>query len=430
MRNRLFWIGFAIAATIDICNSLNYYYPSVPPLLTTGSGKIPLDLHSFFVNKPWSAIGWTPVTFYPFVVGIGMLMPMDFLFSSWFFYIFWKMEAVETVAMAWDGDPRMPYANYQALGGYIMFFVASIVLSKSYLVQVLRRAVGLPSQVDDSDEPMRYRWVLVWLVVGLAALVAFSTVLGLKWWLGCAFVFLYFVIALAITRMRAEMGTPVHDLHFTGPDWALTDLLGPRSIGPQGLAVFSLFFWFNRAYRAHPMPVQLEGMKMAQLTAPARAMRTWVAAMMIAGFVGIVSAFWAILHLTYIHGNPLFGGEPWGRLTGWLNAPRPANMSVLWAVGVGFVCAGLLQVARTTTVWWPFHPLAYAVSGSWEMNLIWFPLFFAWLVKLVILRFGGGRAYSASLPFFYGLILGEFIPGSLLNIWGLATNNPTYQFWQ
>ena len=57
------------------------------------------------------------------------------------------------------------------------------------------------------------------LVGGLLALVAFSVVLGLAWWLAVLFFLIYLGLALAITRMRAELGTPVHDLHFTGPDW-------------------------------------------------------------------------------------------------------------------------------------------------------------------------------------------------------------------
>ena len=64
------------------------------------------------------------------------------------------------------------------------------------------------------------------------------------------------------------------------------------------------------------------------------------------------------------------------------------------------------------------------------MNLLWMPLLVAWAVKSTLLRYGGMRMYQASLPFFYGLILGQFIPGSLLNIWGIFTNTPTYQFWQ
>ena len=33
-----------------------------------------------------------------------------------------------------------------------------------------------------------------------------------------AFFLLYFLISLGITRMRAELGAPVHDIHYTGPE--------------------------------------------------------------------------------------------------------------------------------------------------------------------------------------------------------------------
>ncbi|MDR3708926.1 MAG: hypothetical protein P4L33_11550 [Capsulimonadaceae bacterium] len=428
-RNRLFWIGFAIAAAIDIVNSINYFYPAVPSILTAGAGQT-FDLHLYTTTKPWNAIGWTPVTFYPFVLGLGVLLPLDFLFSCWFFYITWKLQAIGVSALAWDADPQMPYANYQALGAYILFFVASIQISLPYLKQVWRRAAGLVSTLDDSDEPMRYRTALTGMAVGLVLLIGFAMCLGMSAWLAVAFFFLYFAIALAITRMRAEMGTPVHDLHFTGPDWTLSTFLGPHALGGQNMAAFSLLFWFNRAYRCHPMPFQLEGLKMAEQSGAAREMRKWIWALMLAGVFGMICAFWAILHLGYVHGNPRFGNEPWDRYVSWLTTPKPANGAVGVAVLIGFVAALAMQVLRATGGWWPFHPLAYAVSGSWEMNLLWMPLFLAWLVKWFLLRFGGGKSYGTALPFFYGLILGQFIPGSLLNFWGLATNNPTYQFWQ
>jgi len=427
--SRIFWIGFAIAAGIDTVNSLNYYFPSIPSILLAGPNQT-FDLHLYAVTKPWNAIGWTPVTFYPFVIGLGVLLPMDFLFSCWFFYIIWKLQAITVVAMAWDADPNMPYANYQALGAYILFFVSSVWLSRTYLKQVLRTAVGLKSTLDDRDEPMRYSVAIGGALLGVAALVGFSVFLGMSWWLAIVFFFLYFAIALAISRMRAEMGTPVHDLHFTGPDWTISSLIGPHALGAQNLSVFSLFFWFNRAYRSHPMPFQIEALKMAEQTGAKREMRKWVGALMLAGVFGMVCAFWAILHLSYIYGNPGFGSESWDRYVSWLTTPKPPNGSVAYAMVVGFVVAGFMQIMRTTGLWWPFHPLAYAVSGSWEMNLLWMPLFIAWAAKGVMLHLGGARSYTAALPFFYGLILGQFIPGSLLNLWGLATGNPTYQFWQ
>jgi hypothetical protein len=78
-------------------------------------------------------------------------------------------------------------------------------------------------------------------------------------------------------------------------------------------------------------------------------------------------------------------------------------------------------------LWWPFHPAAYAAaSGSWAINYIWFSLFFAWIVKLLLLKFGGLSAHRKAIPFFLGLILGEFVVGSLWTILGASLNIVTY----
>ena len=200
-RQRLFWGGFVLAAVVDTVNALNYYYPAVPSILTPGNGQSFLDLHQFVSARPWNAIGWTPLSFYPFVIGLGMLMPMDFLFSIWFFYLFWKLQSVLVVGFAWDADPRMPYANYQSGGAYFLFCVSSVWLARGFLKQAWRRALGLPSTVDDRDEPLRYRAAFAGIGGGLVLLVGFSVYLGLAWWLAVLFFFLYLCLALAITRM-------------------------------------------------------------------------------------------------------------------------------------------------------------------------------------------------------------------------------------
>ena len=179
LRNRLFWLAFLLAGTADTFNILHLWFPAVPRVLSPGMGDLSyFDLGPLVTQKPWNAIGWTPLSWYPFMVGFGMLLPVDFLFSCWFFYIVWKMERVVSVAMAWDRDPRFPYENNQCFGAYLMFFLFSVWLSRDYLRQVLRRALGLPSAVDDSDEPIRYRWAVLGILAGLAFLVYFGALLG------------------------------------------------------------------------------------------------------------------------------------------------------------------------------------------------------------------------------------------------------------
>jgi hypothetical protein len=432
-RNPLFWTAFLLAGTIDTVNSLNYYYPSIPTILTPGFGQSFLDIGPYFPEKPWNAIGWTPLSFYPFMIGLGMFMPLDFLFSTFFFYWFWKFERVTAVALAWDQDPRFPYTENQAFGAYISFCLYSIWISRGYLTQVLRRALGAKSSLDDSKEPMSYRSALIGIVLGLTCLISFASYLGMTWWVGILFFLIYFALALAITRMRAELGTPIHDLHFTGPEMILTRVAGSRAFDTQNLTVFALFFWFNRAYRSHPMPHQLEAYKLAEQTRSN--LKQWHAALLFLGAFSVFVAFWAMLHLMYDYGaegksRMTFGAEPYNTLTNWLKLPELGKFPEMMAIWIGFGISFLLQWLRIKLPWWPLHPLAFAVTSSWEINLVWGPLALAWVFKALILRYGGRGGFHRFLPFFIGLMIGQFVVGSLWNIYGIVRGLPTYQFWQ
>ncbi len=432
-RNRLFWIGCLIAGSIDMINSLNYYYPSIPTILTPGFGQSFIDIAPFFPNKPMNAIGWTPISFYPFMIGLGMFMPVDFLFSCVFFYWFWKFQHVFAVAMAYDQDPRVPYTENQSFGAYISFCLYSIWISRTYIRDVVRCALGKKSDIDDSREPMRYRTALIGIFGGMVILVAFSSYLGMVWWVAVLFFLMYFALALAITRMRAELGTPIHDLHFTGPEMVMTRVAGSKAFSSDNLTAFALFFWFNRAYRGHPMPHQLEAYKLAEQSHSDY--RKWNGALLGLGTVGVFVAFWVILHLMYSYGAEgksrlSFGAEAFDTLTPWLKSPQLGKLPELLAILVGLGFAFLLQWLRVRLPWWPLHPLAYAVTSSWEINLVWGPLFLAWICKVLILRYGGRGGFHRSLPFFVGLMLGQFAVGSLWNIYGIIRELPTYQFWQ
>ncbi len=52
------------------------------------------------------------------------------------------------------------------------------------------------------------------------------------------------------------------------------------------------------------------------------------------------------------------------------------------------------------------------------MEAQWTPFFIAWLCKVMILRYGGPRLYRSALPFFLGLVVGDFINGGLYTFLG------------
>ena len=432
-RNRVFWCGLLLAGAIDTINSLNYYYPAIPTVLTPGFGQSFLDIGPLFKNKPWTAIGWTPLSFYPFLIGLGMLLPLDFLFSCAFFYWLWKFERVGAVALGYDADPRVPYAESQSFGAYLSFCLYAVWLSRGYLKRVVGRAFRRQPVGEEAQEPMSSRTALLGIAAGLVGLVAFASYLGMPWWVGIVFFVIYFALAVAITRMRAELGTPVHDLHYTGPEEILTRVVGSGAFNAGTLTVFAVFYGFNRAYRGHPMPHQLEAYKFAEQTRSDY--RRWTVALLCLGSLAVFIGFWTILHLMYAYGvegksYAQIDNETFDFLTSQLKSPGRGKYPELMAIFVGAGIAFLLQWLRVRFPWWPFHPLAFAVTSSWEINLVWGPLFLAWVFKSLILRYGGRGGFHKALPFFLGLMLGQFVVGSLWNIYGIARGLPTYQFWQ
>jgi hypothetical protein len=430
-RNRLFWGGFILCAVIEIINGFAYLYPNVPSIPIK---SVNVAGQGIFATHPWNAVGFTCYSFYPFVIGLGYLLPLDLSFSCWFFYLFWKVQLVVSSAMAWDTTPDFPFVREQSFGGYMAILVFMFWNGRSYFRQIGKRILGEPSDLTDKNEALSYRQAVIGFLIGFSFLVWFMVHAGLSPLVAVVAFIIYFAISLAITRMRAELGPPVHDLHFSGPDYLLPHTLGTPAFADRDLTVLTFFYWFNRAYRSHPMPFGIEGLK--AITTQRSAQRAMLWSIMLAAVVGTLSAFWAYLHLAYALGTQStfagqngFAGEAFNRLNGWLQTPQPPNHLAVAAIGVGFVFCALLMFARTIIPWWPFHAFGYAISSSWAMNNVWLPILLAWAAKGLILRYGGVRLYRSAMPFFLGMVLGQMIIGSLWHLLGLAMGIQPYSFW-
>lgn len=442
-RSPLLWTAFAIAGSIDLINGLHWIYPAVPYLsiAPTLDNYGTNDLMRFLPDPPWSGIGWLPVTFYPAVIGIAFLVPLDLLFASVFFFFWWKaMFVIATatgISQGWSeamGKSVFPYANEQMFGGYLAIAIGPLLVGRRYFGQVWLRLLGRPSEADDRGEGLRYRTAAIGAVVGIALLVAFSVHGGLSLRLAVLFFIMYYLVSLAVARVRAEFGSPVHDFHLAGPGQTIIYVAGTAGLRQQDLVMFSLLWWFNRAYRAHPIGISIEGVQMAHRSRSSS--RALVTAIVLATLVGTISVFWGWLHYAYQLGvaSQWGGGDHRGvemvsNLQSWVQNPTQPNPGALIGIGTGFAITMLLGLARTTFIGWPFHPVAYALSASWSIHIVWMPMLLAWIAKSLILRYGGLRLYRQALPFFYGLILGESVIGCGWTFIGLIFGVPTYSFW-
>ncbi len=432
-RSRLLWIGFALAAAIDVLNGLHVLYPVVPQTRV----RI-FDMSPFIKARPWRAMGWTPISFYPFAIGLGYLLPQDQLFSCWFFFFYWKALRIASSVLgyepqAWTASAP-PYLNEQAFGGYLGLFVFSLWAMRKHLAGIWEQVWGGARRTE--GEEGRMLTLAFWgMTIGFGLLVAFSLHAGGSLWVSVAYFVIYFMLSVVVTRIRAELGHPVHDLHFAGPDLIIPQLVGTANLRQQDLTMLSIYFWQNRAYRNHVMPHQLEGLKMAEERGFSR--RAFAAAMVWASVIGAVGSFWGWLEPGFRMGVGAkwtgaarsFGMQPYQRLQGWLLTPRGPAWGAVGGIGAGLACVLALIAGRSHFAGWPFHPIGFAVSGGWSMNCLWLPLLIAWTIKAVILRYGRARLYRSAMPFFLGLVLGEFVVGSVWTLIGIFRGIPTYGFW-
>jgi len=424
--SRLMWIGFFLAFGVDMLNGLHQLYPVVPSLL--GVRGAAYDLGQQLKSMPWRAIGWTPLNVYPFAVGLAFFIPLDLAFSSWFFYIYWKFVRIVSATLGLSRLPRAPWVDEQLHAAYQTLAVLSLWGSRRHLAEALRGAISGP-RPEDRYEPLPYAVALVGGLAGIAALVVFCMAAGMSLPIALGFLALYLGISIAVSRIRAELGSPVHDLHKIGPEAILTEVLGPKTLGTSNLVMFAFFWSFNRAHRSHPMPHEIEPMKMADTAGAGQ--RAVALALGIAAVVAVPLAWILMVDAFCRYGGWRQAGkgyEAFNRLSSWLVAPGGTNWYAVTALAVGAVSTMLLAAARLRWVWWPFHPAGFAVSGSWSMALFAPSIFVSWLAKSVLLRYGGMTSYRPASSFFLGLVLGEFTAGTIWGALGILQHRAMYNF--
>ena len=438
-RSRLMWGGFALAGILESVDYLNFFYPAIPyiPIKPTT-----WHLQDQIVGAPWNSIGMFTLAFYPFAIGIAFLLSREVSFSCWFFYLFTRVENIAAAALGLNqgGAGRgavasAPFLGEQGVGAFLALGAFLLYRARKPLGDAMRAAWDreAASRADDPGSPLPLRVAFWGGLCGIVLLTAFLTALGLPLWIALLFWAMYFLFVLVLTRVIAEAGAgwawgPLNPIHNV-----VMDVVGIGGLSERSLTMFSYLAWFDVEYRDSPMPHQLEAMKMGDETRTPRRQMLW--ALLIAAVLSTVVSFWAYLHMYYEFGaasakvRPALqslGPGTFNRLGHWLNNPTPPDGGALQGMAAGAVIVLALAFLRQTFVWWPLHPIGYVLAGTLSMEYMWCPFFLAWLAKTAVMRYGGVKLYRQALPFFLGLILGDYIVPTLWGLWGTLENTQVY----
>ena len=84
--------------------------------------------------------------------------------------------------------------------------------------------------------------------------------------------------------------------------------------------------------------------------------------------------------------------------------------------------AGLMSLAHFLAArfyWWPLHPLGLLLVPSYAIWAVWSSILLGWLIKALVLKYGGGTTFRRLRPAFLGLIIGDCLIGGVWIVTGL-----------
>ncbi|MGQ9455889.1 MAG: DUF6785 family protein [Armatimonadota bacterium] len=423
LKNKLLWGGMAVPAIVFTINGIHNIIPAVPEI------TLSVYLNPFFVNRPWSEIYWTTIFLSFAAIGFFFLLPTEIIFSLWFFALFARFQDVVAASFGMD-MPRMPmygthaYVAYQVVGAYVVLAGYLFFVAIPHLKRIVN-AVWAGLSVEDKNELLPYPVAFWGLLISFALILLWCRLAGMSAWLAALefFVFL-FMVAIVMTRSTAEAGVLMTETSFRPVDFYR--MFAPATnLGPSNLTVMAFTdAAFMRDQRGLLLTGFLDGLKIADGVRMSRAAMRWVfligiiAAMIVAGAVHIWLPYTrgGINLYSYVYsGNNYWAfHEAEAQIRG---APLPDwQPKTFFVVGVFF--ALFLSYMRALYYWWPLHPLGYALCISWTMSVFWFSCLIAWIIKTVILRYGGMKLYIKARPWFLGMVLGEF---GMAVIWALVS---------
>ena len=407
-KRRLFWLGASLPLFVITWNIVSYFAPTFP--------TIHLGSNTYLrIARSFPGIG---VKLNFFIIPFAFLTNLEVLFSIWFFFLLGVIQSGIFNRTGFTiGPPDMwgsfggAAQGWQCFGAFCMLVALAFWMARSHLAAMCRQAWRGSTEDEGSPEVMSPRAAVVGLLISLATLIAWLWRSGMTVGVAVLFVATVLVMFIGVTRILAESGlaylrAPITPQTFVFYTVGLTDMtqaaatslsLSYCHFGLGNTFVMSPFAHFARV----AMPLRIRG-------------RHVLIAVILAVLAGLVTSIWFTIHLGYEHGAYNFGAytfrsgnqKIFSNLTSKLRNPFDMDWARIGFFGVGAASAALVAVMRYTLPWWPLHPIGLAICNIWVTHRSAFSIFLVWVIKVILLRLGGIKAYQRAKPFFMGILVG------------------------
>ncbi len=438
-RNRLFWWGFVPVFLYYMLDFLGVKYPTSFPRM---SQMFPALKHWWVpLQTPFPAITHGPnwwnlasQSLFFTILGAAYFVSSEISLTMGLSPLILTLTGVAFYYAA--GHPLSgEQIDSASAGAYLGYALILGFTGRVFFRALFARAFGFrkdPLREEDGSAILAARV----LVVALLAEIVVLHWMGLEWVFAVLFSLMVHTVFLIFTRIICETGIP-----FLGTDWSewreFISLAGPATVGPKGIVMGS---WLHSILLVDPreclMPYVASSAKIAD--EHGLKMRRVFYILVAAVAIAIVVAFFATLYTQYNlgalgtadnyapHGAVRDPFDISARLVREMKDVGEYAASVqgnfftrlpLWrsdSQTTPFFIAGILVVAlfsalRFKFARFPLHPVVFMVWGSYACSVSWASFLAGWFIKLLVVRFGGGRSYQSLKPLFIGLIGGEMV---------------------
>ena len=379
-----------------------------------------VELHTAFQGEPWTRAYdyWALMLprIYFCMVGLAFLVPLDVSFSLWFFFL---LTNLVTMWLRGDGYAvEWHHVREVGFGGFIAIAPLVVWLGRGWYGRVALACLGL------NRDPLA-RAAAPWLWASIAGLVAMTLWLIANGTPALTAVLAITTLAaamLVIARTLAEAGVP----HLGFPHDITSFMYATFGFGlPAGaLMPLALIGMTLLDPREAVLPYAVNATSLADRAAVP--MRRLGVTMMAVAVVAAVVAGASMLFNAYDGAGHLDGFRPsqyeidkvaHRTSEAGLAGATATRSEDLWAYGVGAGLAWFCGIARFMLAWWPVHPLGIGLAIGYPGSLAWGSFLLAWLIKALVMRYGGVALYRSLVPGAIGLIAGE---AAAVCLFGLA----------
>jgi hypothetical protein len=454
LRSKLFWYGFSAIIIIHLVNGLHAWFPSFI--------EIPLKfdfspLQQLFprARQFWwgSLMVWTP-TLIPTAMAFAFFLSTEVSFSvgiSGILYLMlfsFMVGSGITLERDWLDSGN---ENLLRFGAYVGIAAVLFFVGRRYYLNVIGSSLGLRRQ---PETPLSAVWAArLFYFCAILATVLLAQY-GVDWFFGVQLVLITMLLFSVMTRVNVETGC-----FFMQPYWmpvgVVLALYGMQAIGPTAYLVMAMMCMIIAGDpRECVMPFVANALHM--VTKPSEKKPPGRLALLVGAIVAatFVVALCSTLYFQYNHGinrwddwaTSSMPRMPFGRLSARiselgaygelsqsvaasgverLSLVSPNYYLILW-IAMGFALVISCSLLRLRLSWWPLHPVAFIIWGTFPGA--WFTMSFlvGWLIKASVMKMSGARGYRVVKAFMIGVIAGELFSAMGWSVFGtiyhLVTN--------